>query len=57
MRISRCTVVEYDLDGLTVPVAALADIIRSREAADQPEGSGCLPTLRALLGRLSRPPS
>jgi hypothetical protein len=30
-------VVEYDLDGLTVPVAAVADIIRSREAADRPK--------------------
>jgi len=39
----------YDLDGLTVPVAALEDVIRSKEAADRPKDRAALPTLRRLL--------
>jgi len=48
-------VVEYDLGGLIVPVAALADIIRSKEAAGREKDRVALPTLRTLLERLSRP--
>ena len=44
-------VVEYDLGGLVVPVAALADIIRSKESANRPRDRAALPTLRALLAR------
>jgi hypothetical protein len=46
--------VEYDLGGLVAPVAALADIIRSKESADRPRDRAALPTLRALLARQPR---
>jgi hypothetical protein len=36
---------------LVVPVAALADIIRSNAAANRPRDRAMLPTLRALLER------
>jgi hypothetical protein len=40
----------YDLgDGLAVPVAALEDIIRSKEAANREKDRQALPTLRLLL--------
>lgn len=45
----RAKSVEYDLEGLIVPVAALSDIIRSKEAAGRAEDRAALPTLRALL--------
>jgi hypothetical protein len=42
--------VRYDLgDGLVVPVAALEDIIRSKEAANREKDRQTLPTLRLLL--------
>lgn len=42
--------VAYDLgEGLIVPVAALEDIIRSKEAADREKDRLALPTLRLLL--------
>jgi hypothetical protein len=42
--------VEYDLgDGLIAPVAALEDIIRSKEAANREKDRQALPTLRVLL--------
>ena len=42
--------VEYDLgEGLVVPVAALEDIIRSKEAANREKDRQTLPTLRLLL--------
>lgn len=42
--------VRYDLgDGLVVPVAALEDIIRSKEAANREKDRQALPTLRLLL--------
>ncbi len=42
--------VRYDLgDGLVVPVADLADIIRSKEAANREKDRQALPTLRLLL--------
>lgn len=50
--------VRYDLgDGIVVPVAALEDIIRSKEAANRDKDRQTLPTLRLLLemGR-KRPP-
>jgi len=43
--------VQYDLGGLVVPVAALADVIRSKESANRPRDRAALPTLRALLAR------
>lgn len=49
--------VEYDLgDGLRVPVAALEDIIRSKEAANREKDRQALPTLRLLLRRRSSEP-
>lgn len=50
--------VEYDLgDGLRVPVAALEDIIRSKEAANREKDRQALPTLRVLLRkRTAEPP-
>lgn len=48
----RRAVVSYDLgEGLVVPVAALQDIIRSKEAADREKDRLALPTLRLLLDR------
>jgi hypothetical protein len=40
--------VEYDIDGLRVKVASLADIIRSKEAANRPKDHATLPILKAL---------
>jgi hypothetical protein len=42
-------VVRYDLSGLIVPVAALEDVILSKEAAGRAKDREALPTLRALL--------
>ncbi len=41
--------VRYDLSGVVVPVAALEDVIRSKEAAGRTKDRETLPTLRALL--------
>ena len=41
----------FDLEGLIVPVASLADIIRSKESADREKDRQALPTLRTLLSR------
>jgi len=49
--------VEYDLGGLRVRVAALADVIRSKESANRPRDQAALPTLRALLARTTPPKS
>ncbi|HMK11117.1 MAG TPA: hypothetical protein VK461_06030 [Acidimicrobiales bacterium] len=38
----------FDIGALTVKVAALADIIRSKEAAARPKDHATLPVLRAL---------
>lgn len=47
--------VQYDLgNGLVVPVSDLADVIRSKEAADRERDRAALPTLRALLDRMKR---
>jgi hypothetical protein len=40
------------LMGRTVAVASLADVIRSKEAANRPKDQVALPTLRLLLRRL-----
>lgn len=50
--------VRYELeDGVVVPVAALEDIIRSKEAANRNKDRQTLPTLRLLLEKLrSKPP-
>jgi hypothetical protein len=48
--------VRYDLgDGLVVPVAALEDIIRSKEAANREKDKQTLPTLRLLLEKRRSP--
>ena len=44
-------VVTLALGELVIPVAALSDIIRSKESADRPRDRAALPTLRALLER------
>jgi hypothetical protein len=51
--------VTYDLGGgLLVPVAALEDIIRSKEAANRDKDRQALPTLRLLLEkRRTEPPA
>ena len=47
--------VVYDLgEGLLVRVAALADIIRSKEAANREKDRQALPTLRLLLERIRK---
>ena len=40
-----------ELFGVTVRVASLADIVRSKQAANRPKDQRVLPTLRALLAR------
>lgn len=40
--------VEFDIDGVTVKVASLADIIRSKETANRPKDQRTLPILYAL---------
>ena len=41
----------FDLEGLIVPVASLADIIRTKESANREKDRQALPTLRTLLER------
>ena len=41
--------VEIDVLGLTIPVASLADVVRSKEAAGREKDARSLPTLRRLL--------
>lgn len=45
--------VRYDLDGLVVPVASLADIIRSKRAAGRPKDLAVLPILEALQDEIA----
>lgn len=47
-------VVRFEVDGLQVPVAALGDIIRSKEAAGRPKDQAALPVLRALQDEIAR---
>jgi len=49
----RKRAVELDIDGVTVVVADLADVIRSKEAAGREKDRLTLPTLRRLLERRS----
>ena len=44
----------YDVAGVHVAVASLADVIRSKEAAGRDKDRATLPTLRRLLDRLER---
>lgn len=44
----------FELEGQRVQVAALADIIRSKEAADRPKDRATLPILRALEDEIRR---
>jgi hypothetical protein len=46
--------IEFDLDGLVVPVACLEDVIRSKEAANRQKDRDQLPSLRALLGEIDK---
>ena len=48
----RRRAVNIDIRGIEVPVAALADVIRSKEAAGREKDRLTLPTLRRLLERL-----
>lgn len=44
----------FEIDGLRVHVASLADIIRSKEAADRPRDRAVLPILYALEDEIRR---
>lgn len=51
----RRAAVTYDVGrGITVPVASLLDVIRSKEAAGRDKDRQALPLLRRLLERLTR---
>lgn len=47
--------VSRDVGGVQVEIAALADVIRSKEAAGRRKDAEALPELRALLARDARP--
>ncbi len=38
-----------DAFGVAIPIASVADVVRSKQAADRPKDQRVLPTLRALL--------
>ncbi|MFT4165262.1 MAG: hypothetical protein QM650_08465 [Microlunatus sp.] len=42
---------EVELFGVTVAVCSLADVVRSKQAANRPKDQRALPTLRELLAR------
>ena len=46
----------FDLDGVRAPTAALADVIRSKKAADRPKDRQSLPVLEEIQRRTSRGP-
>ena len=50
----RASAITYELDGQAVQVAALEDIIRSKESADRAKDHATLPILRALKDELDR---
>jgi hypothetical protein len=50
----RPAAVSFDLDGLTVQVASLDDVIRSKRSADRPKDRAVLPVLEALREELDR---
>ena len=45
----RRDAVRMQIDDLSVVVASLADVVRSKEAANRPKDHLALPTLRRLL--------
>ena len=47
----RKDVVTMDIRGIEVPVASLADVVRSKEAAGRARDRAALPALRELLSR------
>jgi hypothetical protein len=51
----RRDVVRLNVHGIDVPVASLADVIRSKEAAGRPRDRAVLPALRELLTRQRLP--
>jgi len=50
----RPTAVAFDLDGFSVLVAALDDVIRSKRSADRPKDRAVMPVLEALREELGR---
>jgi predicted nucleotidyltransferase len=44
----------FDLDGMGVPTTSLTDLIRSKESAGRDKDHEALPTLRPLLGEVSK---
>jgi hypothetical protein len=46
--------ITYEWEDFAVPVASLADVIRSKEAAGRERDRAALPTLRILLERLEQ---
>jgi hypothetical protein len=50
----RRDVVTMDIRGVEVPVASLADVVRSKEAAGRARDRAVLPALRELLARQRR---
>jgi hypothetical protein len=44
----------FDIDGIRVRVAALRDVIRSKEAASRPKDHATLPVLYALEEEIAR---
>lgn len=51
----RRDAVSLDLDGITIAVASLADVVRSKEAAGRDKDRLALPMLRRLLEEQRRP--
>lgn len=47
--------VEISVYGLRIRLASLADIVRSKQAANRPKDQRALPVLRELLARRARP--
>src|SRR5262245_9791851 len=45
---------EIEIDGTVVPVASLADIIRSKEIANRPKDRATLPILSALQDEIAK---
>ena len=52
----RKDAVVVELYGASVPVASLADVVRSKQAANRPKDQRVLPTLREILARGSGEP-
>ena len=50
----RRDAIEISIDGIPVRVASLADVIRSKAAADRPKDRSALPVLRRLLEQQRR---